>query len=875
MDYLNPDPNQQNVEATQSNDLPLNSGKGGIIGKVVACILSFIIGIVATIGGVIGAGYFVTTQPTSTIVDTVNSILGTDFKYTDFLDESYGDQQVLNLLTDVLNAAMELTTESASLKKLSNISPKIKEAATLVKDAVGEFGIQINEDELIDTPFSEMTDFLKDRLNETPAGDILSSFGMESPLLMSLCYGEEGIDYEIDADGNVTMLGDSKKTLISDLLGDDVAMLLDKVPLASVLTDLNPDDPEDDMMFSIAYGAKDVTYKIIEDDSEQGYHVEMLQVYYYKTDDGITDYDHEEVETLSITPLVGVEGYTVVLDLGKDENDEPVTETQYIVYNEETHTYYAFENFDPETKTASNPILYKKTTVGQLTQDVNPLLDHLYLKDILHIDANSNKIMLNLGYGTQGIDFVIREGQILMINDATPHTLGYLKNHKDDLIDSIHLSDVLTPDYDSGIIMYMLYGTKDLHYTMLNEGTAIQSVQMLPAFVYIKDGKVYDEHGYERAADTYTINLDTLQYTFHEHTYDLQKGAPQTQDKQEDGYVKHFLYLHGEQVEFETTRLCDLKGEHNPLNEFQSHLTLEDVLGKDALEGNEILECLADYTIDQLPNRMEELTVGEIFETNDNAIMDALATTPILDIPTKIKTLTVVEVFPEAAEKGDNSLLYALRNTSLLEIPNEIKTLKVEDVFDNLDSNPILKNLKTCPLLDIPDQVTELTVEQVFGSDITKDENQIPTGTWKYLLYNKSNDSDGDKSDVADYDLHIPVLTSMTSLMNNMQSNIHSATLQELSDDGIISGLSPATLSQAVKVKISIKVTPAHSINASIPNIDNIKEKVSEKNGTEDNIVEEGSGKEALTLGELTVDEMLSYLNSIFTLFDQLASGTI
>ena len=54
-----------------------------------------------------------------------------------------------------------------------------------------------------------------------------------------------------------------------------------------------------------------------------------------------------------------------------------------------------------------------------------------------------------------------------------------------------------------------------------------------------------------------------------------------------------------------------------------------------------------------------------------------------------------------------------------------------------------------------------------------------------------------------------------------------------------------------------------------------IKEKVSEKNGTEDNIVEEGSGKEALTLGELTVDEMLSYLNSIFTLFDQLASGNI
>ena len=100
---------------------------------------------------------------------------------------------------------------------------------------------------------------------------------------------------------------------------------------------------------------------------EQGYYVEMLQVHYYKPDDAdiITDYDHVEVETVSITELSNANGYEVVLDLGENEDSVPQTETQYIIYNTATHNYLAYEEFDTESGVASKPILFKQSLSQQ------------------------------------------------------------------------------------------------------------------------------------------------------------------------------------------------------------------------------------------------------------------------------------------------------------------------------------------------------------------------------------------------------------------------------------------------------------------------------------------------------------------------------
>lgn len=743
---------QSNTPYAHENDLSISNGRGGgLFGKIIACVLSFIIGIAAAIGGVVGAGYFVTTQPTSTVADTISGLFGTDFDYREFVDSSYGDKQVLELLTDAWTAAIELSDPNSSLEKLSKISPKVKDLATSVVDMAAEFGLTVSQEEVLTTPLGEMIPLFKNRFIDMPAGDVLSSFGMASPLLMALCYGEEGVDYVKDSEGNVTMLGDSQKTLIKDLLGGDLSAVLDKVALDSIFTDLDPDNPDDDMMFALAYGEEGKTYKIIT--SASGHRVEMNQVYYYKDGASFTDYNHNAVDVISATPIIGFsDAYTLTLQVGTEESGAPITETQYVTFSPDTNTYLAYKNHDEATHTLSSPILYKKTKIGDLTSDVAGLLDKLYLKDILNVNASSNKVMLNLAYGTNNVDYIISGDTIVMLGDATPHTLGYLKTHKDDLIDSICLEDVLKPDLNSNVILYILYGTKGLHYEIVGEGTADAKVRMLPAFVYLRSGEIYDEKENKKASDSYELN--GLDYTDKQEnrTYQLVQS---TDPSKTDLY---YLYLNGKQATFQPTTLGDLSGDHNPLSDFQHNLTLTDVLGASSLEGN-----------------------------------------------------------------------------------------------------PIFKNLKDTKIADIPEATQNLTVEDIFYNDITKvttaDGEVIPTGTWKYLL---KKSGDGTKHD--DYAWDLKILTGMNTLMGNMQANIHSATLQELSTDGIITGLD-STINKEVKSQFSIKIS-GFSQTKTLKNLGSIQDKINAK-----------PAGETLKLGELTVNEMCTYLNAIFTAFDEMAAG--
>ncbi len=781
-------------EATVVTDpFPQKRG-GGFLGKIVALLLGLILGILATLGAIVGVGYVAVNQPVKGTVDTLNGLLGTDFDYTKFLNESYGDKTILELITDVGEAIGGLSSDGATLQQLDNISPLVGDAVKKLTDALADFGFSVDTDELMATPFSGLTDFVKTTLNETPAGDILGSFGMTSPLLMALCYGEEDVDYELDENGEVVMLGDSQKTLIKDLLGDDINKILDKVPVGSLLTDLDPNDEEDDVMFSIAYGTKNVTYYIEQTEGSEEYDVIMKQVFYYK--DGVTfqDYEHKAITLVGEpTPIEGKNGFTLVIDTGKtDDNEQPILKTQHVLYDETTETYLAYETLDAETKELSDPIYYEKTKVSHLTSDAMSLINHLYLKDVLKVKYDSNKILINLAYGVENVDYVIDEErqEILMIGESMPHTVGYLQEHKDDLVDSIHLTDVLEPDFNSGIIMYLLYGEEGIHYEIENKGTENAKVKMSHKYIIVKDGIVHDEHGYELEED-YVLDLPNLKYTYNEHEYTL------VQSTQQDETDRYYLWINDEAVPFESTSLGMLKTEHNPINDLTERLTLVDVLGEEALTGNRIFNNLKDTKIQDIPSAVEDLTVKQIFE---------------------------------------------------------------QDMYKkDKDGNYLDKD----------------------GNTTTDPSKYVLTGTWKYLLRKTTKDENGnvtidkDENGNVIYQDDLPVLTSMTKLMNNMQNNIHTATLQELSDDGIISGLEE-NLGKDIKVKIVIATGEGFPpIEKSIDVPQSIKDKIYAKNGTTDNIIEEGSEKQPLTLGELTVDEMLSYLNSIFTLFDRLASGNI
>ena len=117
MDYFNPNtepnyppsvpnPKQQPPKPKKTKEELLGTKTSKVSGgsKFVACLMSFILGIVGTVGGVVGAGYWAVTQPISTVSDTISGIFGADFDYTEFIDESYGDKQALDLLSDTWSA---------------------------------------------------------------------------------------------------------------------------------------------------------------------------------------------------------------------------------------------------------------------------------------------------------------------------------------------------------------------------------------------------------------------------------------------------------------------------------------------------------------------------------------------------------------------------------------------------------------------------------------------------------------------------------------------------------------------------------------------------------------------------------------------------
>jgi hypothetical protein len=137
----------------------------------------------------------------------------------------------------------------------------------------------------------------------------------------------------------------------------------------------------------------------------------------------------------------------------------------------------------------------------------------------------------------------------------------------------------------------------------------------------------------------------------------------------------------------------------------------------------------------------------------------------------------------------------------------------------SINSNKILKHLSDCTIKQVPDRLNSLTFEDVFAEEIylthkgsnitdkydniikagdfiyypegetqpclaTSPDQYVVNGVWKYLLM----DLDITKTEEERFEigLNYSVTNDMGKLMNNMQVNMQSAKLSDLSKDGII-----------------------------------------------------------------------------------------
>ena len=582
--------------------------RNNFFGTLITLIIGLILGIVLTVGGVVGAGYWAITQPLNTTVTKVDDMVEADVYTMIFgneenkgiLSDAYAEKTVKDLLADITSAASKLTADGGSLKDLNDVSPQVSVMLEKLVSKLDEYAIPLNADELLKKPFKSSNEeaetfaqYLGTAIQNTAIGDLFSKFSDEplSDLLLVLCYGEKDVDYTVDAEGKIQMLGDSKKTTLKDLMSGDMMALLASVPVDAVI-DINLDD---DVMCALAYGSSDRVYL-----GEDG-KAKMHQVVYTAKDGKFyTDKNEEVIATYNALEPTLIE---LTISTGEtDGEDNPINEVQYASIKSGKWKVYK----DAELTT---PLLYEKVKIGDLQGDAMAIVDNVYLKDALGItNANdSHNVLISLAYGEENVNYTVAaDGTIQPI--TTPRTIGELRLRGGDLINDIALSDIMGEDRSQVIVMYLLYGKKDVHYTIDASG----AVEMLQKRIAILGDKAYNEYGealggtVTAATSTY-VDANGVTYKYGEKL----DGTIVTADGNANVY--YLFDANGNALEYKKTSLGDLAGSDNLISRISTRLTIGEIVEIDD-SGDSLLKHVKNETIESLPTAIENLTIQQVFE---------------------------------------------------------------------------------------------------------------------------------------------------------------------------------------------------------------------------------------------------------------------
>ena len=554
--------------------------------KFLAVLLGFILGLVCTLGGLAGLGYVLFAKiKIKDGFDTVNKITGSNIDYTEYVTEEYAQKTVYGLLKDLTQIASDFQSGNASLSSLEKFSPMVRKTAEKLKDQMEEYGVVIDTDVFLATPLSEMSAFFKDTVNDIEVGTMLDKAGIleESndsyALLMALSYGEEGEDYTLDEAGNVVML-DGKKPTTFGTMTTDTYQVLDKVSLSAIMKDEDTSDP---LTRALLYGTEGETYTYDETTGT----VEMLPLSYKynETEKTITDpegivYSYDET-----TGRWTAENGNYISAQSVKESGE---QYDFIVYTPEnemicglkaTETPGVYQVYDETGKL----LKHKPLSVGALTSgNVTEIFEDMQLKDVLNITAESDAILISLAYGNEGEDFKIVTNEdgtkdIVMAEGKKPRTVKDLKDKN--MIDSVRLSAIITPDPEDKITMYILYGVEGKDYEIDKDGNIV-----------MLDGKTPRTIG-DLSGENSPISTITR---------DLTLGDVISIDENDEESSALLISLKDTPIDQLSTKI--------------NTLTLTEILGETDVEGNTFLKHLKDSTIKTFADDLEALTIQQIFE---------------------------------------------------------------------------------------------------------------------------------------------------------------------------------------------------------------------------------------------------------------------
>ena len=701
--------------------------KGGFLGKFIALLLGFILGIIAGLGGLVGAGYYITKKKTPKDLFDLAKV-----DYSSYLTEEYATKTIWDMLGATLDAVKGLGG-NGTFGNLAAISPLVEDKISAFASSAKEaYGVELNANgALMDVPFSKLNEHIRDCIKNTPASEMFAKFGNGNKVLTALCYGVENEDY-IVVNGEIQPIGNRTPMTVGDFAGEGLTERLKVLPLDSIM-DVKTTDKT---TCALAYG-EEHRYTITDGK------VTMNQRKYtlVETTEAKTFFD-EDGNAVECTALQDGDIYKLTF---VDESVQYLSKTAYVAPEaentkpqslEENAFYYVYSD---EACTA--PVRYKKTTIGDLQDDSAAVINKIALKDALSVTPKSHSILIALACGEEKIDFDYvydqTTGEKIDIQMKTsPRTIGDLRTNSKGLIDDIYLTSVITPKTDNKIIMYLLYGREGVHYALDTDG----QVQMLQKQVAVHENKVYNEYG-ELIANATADGLNYIQYaedgttelarykltaiTGKKITVTMPPATEGEESTKADADAYYVFNTDDSKVEYTRTQMRDMTGESNQLSRLTERMHLTDVVD---VSDNKILKHLTNVTIAELPTEVNNLTVGEVFD-EDMHYMDV--------------------------ETGK----YYTDATKTTEVPASQKYFALK---------PTWKYLLRADVTD---------AERYPETDLTLARAGKLEGVYYYV---------DEKGNERFYDYRYTVTNDMGVMIDNIEHNMQNTSMNEMSNDGVI-----------------------------------------------------------------------------------------
>ena len=675
------------------------------------------------------------------------------------------------------------------------------------------------------------------------------------PITLALAYGEESVHYKLedkDGDGKNDTIewidGNRPKTL-ETLLDGDFSSIMNDLKLGTLL-DISPldkynaekDDPYP-LMLAIAYGEEGTHYTLIDSSDDNDNIPDTIQweeidptaeekeYYSARTVEDLTKHTEEIFNDIQLGTVLSVE-----ID---DEAADPLTHALAYGYKDE---HYKIENGTVEWLNGNGP-----RTVEDM-KTMGTILDTLRIATVLDVDPldtskTPDEMTLAIAYGYEGTHYKLldtdRDGvkdKIEWLPDEngepySPRTINDMENMSG-ILEEIRLETVLDVDETSDDMMIALaYGREDVHYRYV--GGKIEMLQQYIAIGEVEGKtKVYNELGKPLTAKTdsekgYVLTTANSTYTNADgKTYKYQISSPLHKIETEDGEATvYYLYTENADVVYYTPRTVDNLSE----GDIFDTMTLNDILGEDAIKDDLLLGHLGDETIDSLPDAISELTFKQVYP-------EQIYETRYL---TKDGNRIVLMYDSDKDEfsymNGNEKVLY----TDEVIVQYKVDYIKTNgvDEKDPEDWPEDVEKVENQSVIEgwVDEKKLAYNNDDHYYHLKSNEEAQVHlklTSQWKYLLHAET-DGEGEYHDYK--------LTQFTKLVTNMTNNMTRAKLNDLDADGIVD-IKDETLTTAIITQI----------------------------GDSDPIIfkdDEGTplAKQPTTLGELTVKQIMTYTADVLT----------